>query len=129
LEDFLLAKKLNYEELGLEFKKLDISVTESKTSEKSLRESMVKLRTERDFLQEAISAVCHPFYAIDAKSYKILMANPAALNLFGDLIDNPFCFSWTHGRATPCSVGGHLCPLEIIKNKKKTGYSGTQTLR
>jgi len=114
-----MAKKLNYEKLGLEFKKLDIAVTEPKTSEKSLRESMMKLRKERDFLQEAISAVCHPFYAIDAKSYKILMANPATLNLFDDLIDNPFCFSWTHGRTTPCSVGGHLCPLEIIKNKKK----------
>jgi len=114
-----MTKKLNYEELGWKFKELDNAVTECKTSEKSLRESMMKLREERDFLQESISAVCHPFYAIDAKSYKIIMANTAALNLFGDLIENPFCFSWTHGRATPCSDAGHLCPLEIVKNNKK----------
>jgi sigma-B regulation protein RsbU (phosphoserine phosphatase) len=114
-----MTKKYTYEELGWKFNELENEVTECKTSEKSLRENLSKLRKERDFYQEAISAVCQPFYAIDVKNYKILMANSAAINLFGDHIDNPFCYSWTHGRATPCSDGGHVCPLEIIKNKKK----------
>lgn len=101
------------------FKELGDEVTECKISEKSLRDSIKILRKERDFLQEAISAVCHPFYTIDAKSYKIIMANPAALNLYGDLTDDLFCYSWTHGRATPCSDEGHPCPLEIVRNRKK----------
>jgi sigma-B regulation protein RsbU (phosphoserine phosphatase) len=114
-----MTKKYTYEELGWKFNELENEVIECKTSEKSLRENLAKLRKERDFYQEAISAVCQPIYAIDVKNYKILMANSAAINLFGDHIDNPFCYSWTHGRATPCSGGEHVCPLEIIKNKKK----------
>ena len=80
--------------------------------EKEIRESADQLRMERDFLKEAISAVSNPFYAIDANDYKILMANQAAINLFGDLTDHPFCYSWTHGRLTPCSGKDYPCTLE-----------------
>jgi len=114
-----MAKKITCEELEPKLSELADESAESKTSEKSLRKSIKILRKERDFLQEAISAVCHPFYAIDAKSYRIIMANPAALNLYGDLTDDPFCYAWTHGRATPCSDEGHPCPLEIVRNRKK----------
>ena len=114
-----MSKNFANDELGLKLKQLDNEVTECKTSEKSLRENIKKLREERNFLRKAISAVCHPFYAIDAKSYKIIMANSAAENLYGDCSDNPFCYTWTHGRATPCLDERNPCPLEIIKNKKK----------
>ena len=86
---------------------------------KKNRESTEQLRMERDFLKEAISAVSNPFYAIDANDYKILMANQAAINLYGDLTDHPFCYSWTHGRLTPCSGKDYSCPLEIIKKTKQ----------
>ena len=97
----------------------DENVRLHKTRENEIQESIEQLRSERDFYQEIISAVSHPFYAIDASDYKILMANQAALNLFGDLAGNPFCYSWTHGRQTPCSGKEHPCPLEIIKKAKK----------
>ena len=114
-----MPKNLTCKEMGWRFDELVDEVAECKSLEKSLRERIKIIQKERDFLQEAISAVCHPFYAIDAKSYKVIMANAAALKLYGDLTDNPFCYSWTHGRATPCSDEGHLCPLEIIRNNKQ----------
>ena len=83
------------------------------------RESTDQIRLERDFFKEVISAVSHPFYAIDANNYKVLMANQAAINLFGDLSQYPFCYSWTHGRPAPCAGTDHPCPLEMIKKTKK----------
>jgi len=114
-----MAQKLTFEELEWKFKELGDQVSRCKTSENSLRESTNIIRKERDFLQAAISAIRHPFYAIEAKSYKIIMANRTALKLYGDFTDNPFCYSWTHGLTTPCSDEGHPCPLEIVKTNKK----------
>ena len=90
-----------------------------KPPEKDTREDIEQLRTERDFFQDVISALSHPFYAIDANDHKILMANQAAINFFGDLSDNSVCYSWTHGRKTPCTGKDHPCPLEIIKKTKQ----------
>jgi len=95
------------------------NISVCKQPEEESRESIEQLRAERDFFKEVISAVSHPFYAIDANDHKILMANQAAINLFGDLSDHPFCYSWTHGRSTPCSGEDHPCPLEIIKKTKQ----------
>ncbi len=87
--------------------------------EKQARDGLDQLRIERDFFQEIISALAHPFYAIDANNHQVVMANEAATNLFGNLSDSPFCYSWTHGRTTPCSGKNHPCPLEIIKETKQ----------
>jgi PAS domain S-box-containing protein len=114
-----MAKKVTYEELRREFKELENEVTECKRSEQALRESTKQLRTEQDLFKEAILAISHPFYAIDVQSYKIIMANPAAVALYGDFSDHPFCYSWTHSRTTPCSSREHPCPLEIIKERKQ----------
>ena len=96
-----------------------INIWAGRPSEEETRESIDQLRIERDFFQEAISAVSNPFYAIDANNYKIIMANQAAIDLFGDLSDHAFCYSWTHGRPTPCSGKNHPCPLETIKKTKQ----------
>ena len=61
------------------------------------RESECKvkeLEMEREFCQEAISAVSHFYYAIDAD----------AIELQGDHFNQPVCYSWTHKRSTP-SIG------------------------
>jgi sigma-B regulation protein RsbU (phosphoserine phosphatase) len=96
-----------------------IKIGTRKAPAKETRENIEQLRIERDLFKEAISAVSHPFYAIDANNYKILMANPASRNLFGDLSAHPFCYSWTHGRNQPCAGADHPCPLEILKNTKQ----------
>jgi sigma-B regulation protein RsbU (phosphoserine phosphatase) len=95
------------------------NVSLCKPPEEEIRESLQQLRKERDFFKEVISALSHPFYVIDANDHKILMANQAAINIFGDLSDHPLCYSWTHVRSTPCSGKDHPCPLEIIKKTKQ----------
>lgn len=114
-----MVKKLNYEVLRREFKIIENEATDRNRSEQALHDRIKQLQTEKDLFKEAIMAISQPFYAIDAKDYKIIMANPAALALYGDLSDNPFCYSWTHSRKTPCSGAEHPCPLEIIKKKKQ----------
>jgi PAS domain S-box-containing protein len=114
----MIANNIVSDNLGLRLIKIDNELAECKTSEKSLREIIKTLREERDFLIKAISAVYHPFYVLDANSYKIVMANTAAENLYGDRCVNTLCYSWTHGRSTPCSDDNHPCPLKIIRNKK-----------
>ena len=96
-----------------------INVSPCKTSEEDGRESAEQLRGERDFFKQVISAVSHPFYAIDANNHKILFANQAAINMFGDLSEHPFCHSWTHDRSKPCSGKDHPCPLQIVKKTKQ----------
>ena len=88
---------------GLTYKELECKVKE--------------LEMERDFFQEAISAVSHPFYAIDANCYKILMANAVSLALYGNHSNQPF---WTHKRSTPCVGEEYPCPVEIIKKTKRS---------
>ena len=90
-----------------------------KTLEEDSGENIAQLRIERDLFKDVISAISHPFYVIDANDHKILMANQAAINIFGDLSDHPSCYSLTHGRSTPCSGKDHPCPLEIIKKTKQ----------
>ena len=82
-----------------------------KTMAEVVRENTDQLRLERDFLKEIISAISHPFYVIDANDHRILMANQTAANIFGNTSDHPFCYSWTHGRSTPCAGRDHPCPL------------------
>jgi PAS domain S-box-containing protein len=95
------------------------NVSERKPPAEEGQEIQQQLQIERDFFKEIISAISHPFYVIDANDHKILMANQAAISLFGSLSDHPFCYSWTHGRSTPCSGKDHPCPLEIIKKTKQ----------
>jgi len=90
-----------------------------KTLEEDSRENIERLRIERDLFKEVISAISHPFYVIDAHDHKILLANQTAVNTFGNTSDQPFCYSWTHGRSTPCAGKDHPCPLEIIKKTKQ----------
>ena len=107
------------EELDRKVKELELEVAERKLAERQLKKNITQLQIEKDLFQEAISAVSHPFYVIDTKSYEILMANPAAISIFGDLSDRTTCYALTHGRTEPCAGGEHPCPLEIIKKTKQ----------
>jgi sigma-B regulation protein RsbU (phosphoserine phosphatase) len=119
-EDFIMVDKPTYEELERKVKELEHEVVERRRAEEELKENITQLRMEKDFFQEAISAVSHPFYAIDANTYEILMINPAAISIFGELTNAKTCFSLTHGRTEPCSGEEHPCPLEIIKKTKQS---------
>ena len=124
-----MAKKLTSEELRWELKELENEVTERKRPEQALRESIKQLRTEQDLFKEAILAISHPFYAIDARSYKIIMANPAAIALYGDFSDHPFCYFLDPFPDDSLLQQGTSLSLRNHKGKKATRYGGTHSLR
>jgi two-component system cell cycle response regulator DivK len=77
------------------------------------------LGMKKDFFQEAISADSHPFYAIDSNYYKILRANAASIELYGDQFNQPICYSLTHKHSTPCIGAEYPSPLKIFKKSMK----------
>jgi len=72
------------------------------------------VKQQNDFLNNVIESLTHPFSVIDANTYKIIQANSASVNLYGD-IENSFCYTINHGLNKPCDSSGNLCPLNIVK--------------
>lgn len=85
--------------------------------ENTVKERTLELtRTNRDF-NDAINALTHPFYVIDAETYTIKIANDAAKAMAeGELTT---CFRLTHHRDTPCSGAKDPCPLEMVLETKE----------
>ena len=77
-----------------------------------------QIQANSDLLRNAIEALPHAFYVIDAKSYVIKMAN-SATESFGKINENSTCYTLTHNRSTPCKGTEHLCPLMQVKKTKK----------
>ncbi|MBI5251031.1 MAG: PAS domain S-box protein [Desulfomonile tiedjei] len=75
-----------------------------------------RIREQNQFLNSLLESVTHPFYVLDAKNYKVLLANSAARRTFS--VDGLTCYSLTHGRNEPCDRSEYPCPLEEVK---KTG--------
>ncbi len=105
------------------------TITELHTVNNSL-ESIVLERTEaleisrhdiakqKDFLENVLNSLGHPFYVINIADYSIALANKAT-----GLDDFPAngkitCHKLTHKSDEPCSCEDHPCPLELLK---KTG--------
>jgi PAS domain S-box-containing protein len=75
-------------------------------------ENIVKQQNE--FLNNVIESLTHPFCVIDAQTYKIIQANSASVNLYGD-IESAFCYTVNHGLNKPCDSTNNLCPLNIVR--------------
>ncbi len=75
-----------------------------------------QIKKQNEFFNIVIESLTHPFYIIDVKDYKVIMANSASN--FGELTDDLTCYLLTHKRNEPCSAE-HPCPLEKIKETKK----------
>jgi PAS domain S-box-containing protein len=79
-------------------------------------ESIFKRLTEqKEFLASVIESLAHPFYVVDAQSYKVKMANSAAGLKEGSTIT---CYSARHGKGSPCHLLGDTCPIEEVKRTK-----------
>ncbi len=86
--------------------------------EKTIQERTQELTKANNNFTNAINALTHPFYVIDAKSYQILIANSAAHSLGdGELTT---CHSLTHHRETPCTGEKDPCPLAVIRQTKES---------
>lgn len=104
-----------------------MTIAMERRSARMLRESNLKLeetvelrtmeleKTNSNF-EEAINALTHPFYVIDAHTYEIVIANKYAKSLTHQSIST--CYRLTHKRETPCNSSEHPCPLEVVRATK-----------
>ena len=65
------------------------------------------------FLHSVIESLPHPFMVIDAKNYKVLMANTASRDKFSSEFYT--CYALSHHRDKPCDPQEPLCPLDEVK--------------
>jgi len=91
-----------------------ISVQRDITERKQNKEI---IQQQNKFLNNVIESLSHPFYVIDANTYRIMMANSATR--WGELSEDSTCYALTYKRNKPCDGREHLCPLKMIKESKK----------
>lgn len=78
---------------------------------------MEELAGRNDFLKNVFESLTHPFYVIDARTYRVLMGNTAT-----GLTEPPTditCHELTHHSATPCNDPQNICPLAEARRTKK----------
>jgi nitrogen-specific signal transduction histidine kinase len=91
-------------------KALRVKISEHKRAEE-------QLSIQKDFLNNIIEFITHPFYVIDANNYTVIMANHATH--FGDLSEKTTCYELTHRNNAPCEGVEIPCPLNEVKRTKK----------
>jgi two-component system cell cycle sensor histidine kinase/response regulator CckA len=84
------------------------------TERKHAEEQIVR---QNKFLLDVLNSLTHPFYVIDAATYRIILANPAAT--LNNKDENSTCYNLTHGLNSPCNTSHHPCPLLEVKKCKK----------
>jgi PAS domain-containing protein len=80
------------------------------------REASEKLRRATGYFNRVIESLPHPFYVIDAETYRIMLANSSAE--MGELSEDSTCYALTHRRDSPCEDSEHPCPLQTVKQTK-----------
>jgi diguanylate cyclase (GGDEF)-like protein/PAS domain S-box-containing protein len=78
------------------------------------------VKKQNAFLSTVIDARPHPFYVIDAGSYRLELVNRTAAD--GRSSENMTCHELSHHRSTPCDSSEHPCPFEKVK---ATGEAAT----
>jgi signal transduction histidine kinase/ActR/RegA family two-component response regulator len=117
LENFAVETAEAKEEAELARRGLKAKVEERTTE---LNQAYADLQEQHVFQQTVLESLTHPFYVIDAKTYRILMANKAAFP--GNIAAEGFlsCYSMTHQRTEPCSGDDHPCSLVEVRKTKKS---------
>ena len=74
------------------------------------------LKREKNFVQNTIESLSHPFYVIDVRDYTIKLANSVAN--FGDFKPSATCYQLTHKVDSPCNGKDHPCVIEEVKKTR-----------
>ena len=74
-------------------------------------------RASNDLMQTVLDSLTHPFYVIDAATYRVRLANRAAREMHGT--GAATCYALAHRRGRPCSGADYPCPLQIILRTKQ----------
>lgn len=80
-----------------------------------------EISRQHNFLINVINSLTMPFYVIDARTYKILLANSVASGNAG-LPEAITCYQLTHQRETPCEGEEHICPLQQVLKTREYSY-------
>ncbi|HWR58057.1 MAG TPA: LuxR C-terminal-related transcriptional regulator [Thermodesulfovibrionales bacterium] len=75
--------------------------------------------TRLDFLIPALENLPYPFYVIDTSDYSICLTNSPSV-YGGDSGAKVTCHSLLHGNDKPCRLEGMSCPIEEIRETKKS---------
>lgn len=76
-----------------------------------------QLSYEKNFVRNIIESMTHPFYVINVKDRKVILANSAATGSLS--AENETCHQLNHDMESPCYENGHLCPIdEILKTRE-----------
>lgn len=78
---------------------------------------MEELAGHNDFMKNVFESLTHPFYVIDAKTYRVLMGNSASG--WNEQLTNITCHELTHHCATPCNDPLNVCTLAQARQTKK----------
>lgn len=106
------------EQLIRELRELHGRVQDLEKSEGRYKQAKERIKQQAEFLHLVLESLPHPFYVIDASDYTIRLANSATHK--GHLSKDVTCYALTHRSDRPCGSEDHPCPLEIVKNTKKT---------
>jgi PAS domain S-box-containing protein len=82
------------------------------TSEQKQAEE--KAIQQKEFLENVLESLTHPFYVVNIDDYTIEIANSAAIPPEKSAED-PTCYGITHNAQVPCSGENHPCPLNKVK--------------
>lgn len=74
------------------------------------------LQARNAFLNHVIESLTHPFYVLDANTYRVEMANSAA-RAETPLEENVPCYV-LHGNTEPCQGADHVCTLQHVKETR-----------
>ncbi len=85
---------------------------------KQIEEELIR---QKDFLNAVINSLSHPFYVVNIDNHEIEMANEAFINAYGIIPGSCFCL--THGFDKPCNEKGLSCPIQIIRENKKSSIN------
>ncbi len=70
-------------------------------------------KKQNTFLSTVIDALPHPFYVINAGSYRLELVNRTAAD--GRSPEGLTCHELSHHRSAPCDSEDHPCPFEKVK--------------
>lgn len=74
---------------------------------------------QKQLFETTLKALEHPFLVLNAETYGVELANPAARLTSRDLEDAT-CYSLGHGLSDPCEGENHPCPLQLIKADRES---------
>lgn len=106
IDCLLTANLLNLPEEGIKgYQGIIRDVTPQKQAEE-------QIRSQNAFLNNVIESLRHPFMVINAKDFKVQIANQAARRK--RLAPGDLCHQINYGQDHPCSRSGRRCPVEEV---------------